>query len=334
MSYIVVDLPQGSDEWKSWRREGVTATDSVVLSGISPYKTLWRLWAEKTGYCSEVDLSGNPLVRRGHEKEDIVRQAVEARMGDFLIPVCVQSTRWPWIRASLDGLNSAGEPTELKYPSKKIWDEVQNEGEQSLAYRMYRIQVLHQMLALRANRGWLCFYQDGQVMIFEIEADMDTMVLLLRESVDFQRKVLEGEEPEKNELEDWYIPKDEEADRWVKLSQSYRDMDAQAAELREKLKILGERQKVVSEKLQELMGSYRSADYGGLQVTRYTVNRVDYKQMLEDGVIDESQTAKYTETGERCRVTVNHFSAMPKYVTDSDAVAPLQGVSSTSTPGF
>lgn len=333
-NYQIIDLPQGSDEWLLWRAQGVTATDSVVLANASPYKTRWRLWAEKTGYCSVVDLSGNPLVRRGLEKEDEVRQAAEARMNDILIPVCIQSTRWPWIRASLDGLNSNGEPVELKYPSGKIWNEVLESREESLPYKMYRIQVLHQMLALGVQRGWLVFYQDGETEIFEISADMTTMATMLRESVEFMRQVREGEEPEKNELEDWFIPKGEVADEWVTLSQVYRDLDAQASEYQEKIKLLKERQKEVSEKLQSLMGTYRSADYGGVQITRYTTKRINYKQMLEDGLLNEDDVARYTEQSERCRVTVNHNSVMPKYVKDPDATAALAGLSQTSVAGF
>lgn len=333
-AYEIVQLDQGSDEWKSWRTEGVTATDSVVLAGVSPYKTRWRLWAEKTGYCSEVDLSGNPLVRRGHQQEDVARQAAEEHMDDFLIPVCVQSLRWPWIRASLDGLNSQGEPVELKNPSERVWNEVKSEKEQSKPYQMYRVQVLHQMLALGATRGWLVFHLDGELQVFEIAADMPIMGLMLRESVEFMRQVKERDEPEKNELEDWYIPKGDAADTWVTLCQAYRSMEAQAAELNEKLKLLKGRQKEVSEQLQSMMGSYRSADYAGLQITRYSVSRTDYKQMLEDGVFTEADTAKYTTDSERCRVTVNHDSVMPKYVKDDDAVAPLKGVASESVAGF
>lgn len=333
-NFKIVHHEQGSEEWKIWRSEGVTATDSVVLAEASPYKTRWRLWAEKTGYCSEQDLSGNPMVRRGLEQEDVARQAAEEKMNDLLIPACVESKRWPWIRASLDGLNSANEPVELKNPSEKIWKEVQSQGEQSLPYKMYRIQVLHQMLALGSVKGWLVFHYEGEIELFEIDADMATMSVMLRESLEFMRQVKEGDEPEKNELEDWFVPDGNTADEWVALSQAYRDMDAQAAEHKDKIKILTERQKEVSLKLQKLMGSYRSADFGGLQVTRYTTKKTDYKQMIEDGLISTEDTAKYTEESERCRVTVNHTSVMPKYVKDSAAIAPLVGLSSLSSPGF
>lgn len=66
----IVNLSQREEDWLDWRRQGVTATDAAILLNRSPYKTRWRLWAEKTGYAREVDLSLNPLVRRGIENED------------------------------------------------------------------------------------------------------------------------------------------------------------------------------------------------------------------------------------------------------------------------
>lgn len=332
--FEVVDLQQGTDEWKEWRTAGVTATDAVVLAGASPYKTRWRLWAEKTGYCSEVDLSRNPLVKRGHEQEDVARQAAEAYFDDLLIPVCIQSKMWPWLRASLDGINSLDEPVELKNPSERVWNAVKTEKENSEAYKMYRIQVLHQMLVLGATRGWLVFHRDGEIEVFEIAAEMQQMGQMLRDSVELVRQVRERDEPEKNELEDWYIPKGSDAETWVALSQSYRTLDAQAAELKEKLKLINERQKAISEQLQGMMGSFRSADYCGVQITRYAVAKTDYKQMLADGVFSEDDANRYTTDSDRCRVTVNPESAMPKFVKDSDAVAPLQEVASSLSAGF
>ena len=45
----VVDLDQRTDEWKQWRKLGVTATDSPVLFGLVPEQNSIELWAEKTG---------------------------------------------------------------------------------------------------------------------------------------------------------------------------------------------------------------------------------------------------------------------------------------------
>lgn len=64
----VIDLVQRSLEWHQWRKSGVTASESPILMG-SPYKTPWRLWAEKRGLILEADLSGNLLAivqKRGY----------------------------------------------------------------------------------------------------------------------------------------------------------------------------------------------------------------------------------------------------------------------------
>ena len=58
----VINLPQRSPEWLRWRTGGMSASEASVLLGISPYKTLWRLWAEKTGRAKEEDISRNPHV--------------------------------------------------------------------------------------------------------------------------------------------------------------------------------------------------------------------------------------------------------------------------------
>jgi predicted phage-related endonuclease len=40
-------LTQGTDEWKAWRRDGITATDAVVLFGLNPDMTPLKLWRQK-----------------------------------------------------------------------------------------------------------------------------------------------------------------------------------------------------------------------------------------------------------------------------------------------
>ena len=45
----IVDLTQRSPDWLRWRAQGVTASEAAIVLGRSPYKTPWRLWAERTG---------------------------------------------------------------------------------------------------------------------------------------------------------------------------------------------------------------------------------------------------------------------------------------------
>ena len=73
----VINFPQRSPQWHRWRAEGIGASEASVILCLSAYKTVWRLWAEKTGRAKEEDISRNPHVIRGIKNEDIARQCAE-----------------------------------------------------------------------------------------------------------------------------------------------------------------------------------------------------------------------------------------------------------------
>lgn len=75
-----VELDQRTDAWFEWRKNGITASESPVIVGLSPYQTPWRLWAEKTGFMERPDLSKNPNVQRGVLLEDAVRERIAQDM--------------------------------------------------------------------------------------------------------------------------------------------------------------------------------------------------------------------------------------------------------------
>ena len=74
----VIDLPQRTPAWLEWRAGGVSASDVAILLGLSPYKTPWRLWAEKTGLVrSEAELSQRLVPQEGNRRRG--RRAVGVR---------------------------------------------------------------------------------------------------------------------------------------------------------------------------------------------------------------------------------------------------------------
>lgn len=325
----VVNFSQGDDDWLEWRRQGVTATDAAILLGLSPYKTIWRAWAEKSGYAREVDLSLNPLVRHGRENESLARAAFEAKLNDILLPICAESTQHPIIRASLDGLTSCGRPVELKCPSVKTWNDVLAHGEQSDAFKLYYPQVQQQLLVTEASDGWLGFYRDGQLESFPIRRDDSMIQEIVAKAIDFWKLVQDKKEPPKDPEKDLYIPSGYEADRWITEAEAYRTYQEQVAAVKEQLKELEALQKPHLEAMKTLMGQYYHADYAGVMVTRYHASgRVNYSQLLADKAagITDSDIEKYRgKASERCRVTVTE-SLKPRYIIDEDALAPLENV--------
>ncbi|CAM5560536.1 YqaJ viral recombinase family nuclease [Eoetvoesiella caeni] len=322
----VVNLVQGSDEWLQWRSQGITATDGVILSGRSPYKTRWRLWAEKTGYARPVDLSLNPLVRKGKENEHKARLATERLMDDILTPMCVESSVDPLIRASLDGLNSLKQPAELKCPSEKVWIDVCTNGTSSLAYKMYYAQVQHQLLATGSNVGHLVFYFEGQLKHFVIHADKAMLSALYPAAKQLWHLVVNRIEPPKDAKRDLYIPQGEQATQWISEAEQYRFFEGEIQALKLKLKDYEAKQKPHLDSLKSLMGEYFHADYCGLMVTRYNVSgKVDYDKLLADKAknitIDDLDLYR-GQKSDRYRVTVSD-SVMPRHIADAEVLAPL-----------
>lgn len=65
----------GREDWLEKRKHYLTASDIAVPLGVSKWKTPTQLWEEKTGLAKAPDLSGNPAVQRGVEREPLIREA-------------------------------------------------------------------------------------------------------------------------------------------------------------------------------------------------------------------------------------------------------------------
>jgi putative phage-type endonuclease len=100
--YALVTLEQGTAEWLDWRDGGLGASDAPAVMGENPWKSRGRLLEEKLGRTRGF---ANAAMRRGTALEGVARARYAARTGRSVVPCCVQSTRVPWLRASLDGLS-------------------------------------------------------------------------------------------------------------------------------------------------------------------------------------------------------------------------------------
>ena len=324
----VVDLMQGSNAWLDWRSVGVTATDAVILLGLSPYKTTWRLWAEKTGYAVPEDLSANPNVRRGVLYEDVARKAYEDKHDELLLAICCESLSIPILRASLDGIDSNGRPVELKCPASSTWDEVVAKREKSEAYLLYLPQVMHQIIVTGADYGWLVFYNvdTAEMIEFQIHKDDEMCQEIIAAAGVFWGLVQNKKEPKKDPERDVFIPEGGVANDWISVAENYRFFEAEIQEFKARIKELEEKQKPYLEEMKGLMGDYYSADYCGVMVTRYvTSGRINYQKIIEDKTsLTEDEVEQYRgAASERCRVTVTD-SLKPKGIVQQEVVEPLE----------
>lgn len=270
----VINFNQGSDPWLEWRLNGVTATDAVVIGAelvdLELYRdeSVWRLWSVKTAYAKAKDLSRNPNVKRGKKLEEPARLKCQEHFKELIIPVCIESSYKPVIRASLDGILPTGEPVELKCPSEPVWLDVVKNGVHSEHYKRYWIQCQHQLLASGSKSGFLVFYFQDQLKIFEIQADMDFLRELFLLEMKFWQMVQQNQEPEKDPYRDSHIPVGEESNQWIYLSENYKFYDDQIQDLKNQIKELEEKRQPFRDGLISMLPDSKTVDYNGLIVTR------------------------------------------------------------------
>lgn len=110
---------QGSEAWLQWRGKGMGSSDAPVLMGVSPWKTLYQLWGEKSGLI-EVEFKENPAMKRGKELEPVARKMYEDLVGHKYPDGIATDKEYEFMRASFDGINSEQKRIiEIKSPGKK-----------------------------------------------------------------------------------------------------------------------------------------------------------------------------------------------------------------------
>ena len=313
---IYVNLDQRTPEWLSWRFMGITATESAVILGLSPYKSLWRLWCEKTGRSRPADLSKNPLVTRGRLFEDAARQAFEVKHAEVLFPQCGEYSEEPLFRASFDGLTAEGEPVEIKCPSEKVLSEVKTFGRESEAFKLYYIQVQHQLLVAGAERGWLVFYdsKSGDLTEFEIFSNENLIDEILTQGRSFWNAVVNEVEPKKDPQRDFFIPKTEgEIAEWSQLAADYISATREVENLKAQIERLNVNRNRCKESLASMMGEFRFADFAGVALTRRSVTgTVDYEKFCSAKGITPEELASYRKEAKESWLVRLTDSSIPK----------------------
>lgn len=105
-AYTVVNLQQGTTEWHEWRSNGIGASDAPAIMGENPWKSATQLLAEKLGTAPK--FGGNAAMERGTALEPEARKRYEEISKISVVPACLQSSKFQWLRASVDGLAAEG----------------------------------------------------------------------------------------------------------------------------------------------------------------------------------------------------------------------------------
>ena len=142
----ILNLKQGSDEWKAARLSHFTASEAPIMMGASPYMSRDDLLKYKTTKIeAEIDYYQQKIYDKGHETEAMARPLVEVILAEELYPVTgvLIVDGLPFL-ASYDGLTQdCSTSFEHKQFNAELFELVNNGGE--LEAKHYW-QLEHQLL--------------------------------------------------------------------------------------------------------------------------------------------------------------------------------------------
>lgn len=214
-------MNQGSEEWASWRKAGIGASDAAVILGVSPWRTPYQLWQDKRGLLPPQEETA-PM-RRGKALEPVARVAYEAATGRIMQPACREYAHWPVLRASLDGLAFDGQRAlEVKCPGAE-------DHADAVAGRVpakYVPQCQHILLVTGAPVLDYWSFDGAEGVLVEVTPDVDFHGELYAAAVAFWQYVLAGTPPPLT-ARDVVVRTDA---AWEEAARLYREADAVAAE--------------------------------------------------------------------------------------------------------
>lgn len=206
----LIDFPQGSEEWLTYRKNKIGASDIAAIMGISPWATKLELWNEKQGIH---EVKENYAMRRGKELESYARKLLEVDMEREFQPLTFQSDKHPWACASLDGYDGQTF-VEIKCPiNYQGYDEIPPH---------YYAQIQWQFMVMEFCDEALFVVFDGENNhLTRVYRDEDYILKCVTEAEKFYQSLLDFTAPEPS-AKDWVV---NESDDWETLSQKYKALD-------------------------------------------------------------------------------------------------------------
>lgn len=189
------------EEWLRRRSSFVGGSEVAALFGLSPRKSAFALWAEKSGYVMPPDLSNDPFVKRGRRLEQFVADDYAESAGHDVVNLGEFATfvdeQEPHLAATLDRrIDNAGERGHGALECKTAhaflahaWDDG--------APLPYQLQLQAQLACTGWSWGVLaCLIAGDDFRYYEYERH-DALIAVMREKVAaFWKCVESGSPPE------------------------------------------------------------------------------------------------------------------------------------------
>jgi RNA polymerase sigma factor (sigma-70 family) len=190
-NFTEVDLEQGSKAWHDWRMDGIGGSEAAVIMKTNPYRSLNSLIKEKVN--RKASSFENQAMRDGKELESVARRILEKNLGIELIPACIQSSEYDWLRASVDGIsNDKSKVVEIKC-GQKIYSQVK---EDRTIPPYYFAQLQHILAVTGLDKiVFCCYWKNCELIHFDVDRDEVFIERLITNGTKFWQDVLALREP-------------------------------------------------------------------------------------------------------------------------------------------
>ncbi len=243
----IIELEQGSQEWLTWRKSVITATDCSCIMGNNPWTTAYKCWQRKLGLIDEV--KSNNAMERGKRLEPEARTQFIERYEIDMIPAVVESSEYEFLGASLDGISESQDTIlEIKCGGSKLHSMACN-GEIPI---YYMDQIQHQLLVTGASKCFYYSYNGTDGICIEVLPDPEFMNRFMPKARDFWKKIAFHLPPDLQDSD--FIDMETNLD-WEEYSRMYRKTD-------EHIKSLEEKKNLLRKKLIELCQDQNCAGKG------------------------------------------------------------------------
>jgi len=172
---------QGSKSWLEWRSKGLGSSDAPVLMGVSPWKSLYQLWLEKTNQAES--FRGNWATERGNRLEPIARDKYNAKYMTHMEPETFEHPTIKYLRASVDGVDhSVQRLIEIKCPGK-VDHQTALEGRVPDKYypQLQWLMMVSGVLELH----YVSWDGETDLAVVEVKPDPNYQITLLKKAAEF-----------------------------------------------------------------------------------------------------------------------------------------------------
>lgn len=210
-----MDKVQGSPEWLEMRKSKIGASDAPIIMGVSPWKTAYELWEEKTGRKESPIMT--PWMKRGHDLEPIARSNFEKLIDEDVFPDVIFHEEHDFLMASLDGISMDGKTlVEIKCPGK----EAHSIAMAGNIPEHYMPQLQHQLMITGLDKMYYYSFDGNDGIPIVVNRDDDYIKELLAKELEFWEHMQNDTAPKKPEPK--YVSRDDE--EWINLSSRLKEL--------------------------------------------------------------------------------------------------------------